>query len=49
MDVPTNPRSEQLNRDRQVDEFLARLTGSGDGEFSTEETMELSRGYSADA
>jgi AbrB family looped-hinge helix DNA binding protein len=38
-----------MERRDQVDEFLARLAGSGSGELSTDEVMELSRGYSTDA
>ena len=36
-------------RPDRIDEFLTELTGSGDGALSTDEVMELSRGYSSDA
>ena len=42
-------RSVSATRPDRVDEFLAELTGSGDGALTTDEVMELSRAYSADA
>jgi AbrB family looped-hinge helix DNA binding protein len=38
-----------VDHPHQVDEFLARLAGSGDSVLSTDEIMELGRGYLADA
>ncbi len=42
-------RSVSPTRPDRVDEFLAELAGSGDGALTTDEVMELSRAYSADA
>jgi AbrB family looped-hinge helix DNA binding protein len=42
-------RSVGATRPDRVDEFLAELTGSGDGALTTDQVMELSRAYSVDA
>jgi AbrB family looped-hinge helix DNA binding protein len=41
-------RADSRGQDR-VDDFISRLSGSGTGVLSTDEIMELTRGYSADA
>jgi antitoxin PrlF len=41
-------RADSRGQDR-VDDFISRLSGSGTGVLSTDQIMELTRGYSADA